>query len=96
MKKVYIIGIGMNGAETLTQQAKQIIAEADCLIGANRMLEPFSALNKPRFTSWNSGDISDYIQRSEYDTFAVLMSGDCGFFSGSEGLLRALPESVDS
>lgn len=96
MKKVYIIGIGMNGAETLTQQAKQIIGEADCLIGANRMLEPFSALNKPGFISWNSGDISDYIQRSEYDTFAVLMSGDCGFFSGSEGLLRALPESVDS
>ena len=94
MKKVYIVGIGMDGNTTLTQQARAAIGSADCLIGAARMLEPFSALSKPCFTSWNSGEIAGYILDSGYDKFAVLMSGDCGYFSGAEGLLRALPDSV--
>lgn len=58
MKKVYIVGIGMDGNSTLTQQARAAIGSADCLIGAARMLEPFSALSKPCFTSWNSGEIA--------------------------------------
>ena len=94
MKKVYIVGIGMDGNSTLTQQARAAISSADCLIGAARMLEPFSALSKPCFTSWNSGEIAGYILDSGYDKFAVLMSGDCGYFSGAEGLLMALPDSV--
>ena len=94
MKKVNIIGIGMDGRKTLTSQAAAAIGAADCLIGAKRMLEPFSGLSKPTFTSWNSAEISEYIQNSEHDSFAVLMSGDCGYFSGTEGLLKALPESV--
>lgn len=94
MKKVYIIGIGMDGRETLTQQAYSAIASAECLIGAARMLEPFRGLSKPIFTSWNSVEISEYIQRSEHGVFAVLMSGDCGYFSGAEGLLKALPDFV--
>ena len=96
MKKVYIIGIGMDGRETLTRQAQSAIASAECLIGAARMLEPFAALSKPGFTSWNSAEITDHILRSEYGVFAVLMSGDCGFFSGAEGLLKALPDSVQA
>lgn len=96
MKKVYIIGTGMNGREDLTAQAGEAIGNADCLIGAARMLEPFCELRKPQFTSWNSSEISDFIQASELDRFAVLMSGDCGFFSGAEGLLKQLPDSVQT
>ena len=96
MKKVNIIGIGMNGRETLTMEANSAISSADCLIGAARMLEPFSSLAKPCFTSWNYSDISEYIASTNFDTYAVLMSGDCGFFSGTEGLLKALPDSVDA
>lgn len=96
MKKVYIIGIGMNGQETLTQQAETAIESANCLIGAKRMLEPFAALGKPEFSSWNSAEISGFIMDSGYANFAVLMSGDCGFFSGAEGLLKALPDSVQT
>lgn len=94
MKKVSIIGIGMNGRETLTLQALSAISSADCLIGAERMLEPFSDTSRPTFRSWNSSAIAEYISHSQYETFAVLMSGDCGYFSGAEGLLKALPEDV--
>lgn len=96
MKKVYIAGIGMEGDKTLTKQAYSAIMGADCLIGAARMLEPFSGLGKPCFTSWNSREIAGYIRDSGYDAFAVLMSGDCGYFSGAEGLLKALPDSVQA
>lgn len=96
MKQVYIIGIGMDGRETLTQQARSAVESAECLIGASRMLEPFSELSKPCFTSWNSAEISEYILNSKHDIFAVLMSGDCGFYSGAEGLLKALPDCVQA
>lgn len=96
MKKVYIIGIGMDGNNTLTKQAQSTIAAADCLIGAARMLEPFSGYSKPCYSSWNSADIAGYIRDSGYGTFAVLMSGDCGYFSGAEGLLKALADSVQT
>lgn len=96
MKKVFIIGIGMDGRETLTKQAISAIEGADCLIGAARMLEPFSGLHKPQLTSWNSAEISGFIKSSGQETFAVLMSGDCGYFSGAEGLLKALPDDVQT
>lgn len=96
MKKVYIIGTGMNGRETLTRQAASAIGQAECLIGAKRMLEPFSGLSKPCFTSWDGTEISEYIVRAEYEIFAVLMSGDCGYFSGAQGLLKALPDCVQT
>ena len=59
------------------------------------MLEPFGGLCKPYFSSWKSSEISDFILGSPYERYAVLMSGDCGFFSGAEGLLKTLPDSVE-
>lgn len=96
MKKVYIVGIGMEGRQTLTQQAQKAIDSADCLIGAERMLKPFSDISKNKLTSWDSSEISDYVMSTSFDTYAVLMSGDCGYFSGTENLLKALPEGVET
>lgn len=96
MKKIYIVGIGMNGRETLTKQAQEAINAADCLIGANRMLEPFSDISKPKLASWNSAEIRDYIMSTDFGTYGVLMSGDCGYYSGAQSLLKALPKDVDA
>lgn len=96
MKKIYIIGIGMNGRETLTKQAQEAINTADCLIGATRMLEPFSDISKPKLASWNSAEIRDYIMSTDFGTYCVLMSGDCGYYSGAQGLLRVLPKDVQT
>lgn len=96
MKKVYIVGIGMEGRQSLTQQAQEAIDSADCLIGAERMLKPFSDISKNKLTSWDSSEISDYVMSTSFDTYAVLMSGDCGYFSGTENLLKALPEGVET
>ena len=40
-KRINIIGIGMDGTETLTKKALQAIENAQILIGAQRMLDCF-------------------------------------------------------
>ena len=88
--KIYIVGIGMDGGKTLTAEAKNAIDSAEVLIGAKRMTEPFAALGKTVFECWKADGICGYIFRGEFRTAAVLMSGDCGFFSGAEALVKRL------
>ncbi|MFA5659657.1 MAG: precorrin-6y C5,15-methyltransferase (decarboxylating) subunit CbiE [Oscillospiraceae bacterium] len=87
MKKVSIVGIGMDGINTLTKQAKSVIASADMIIGAKRMTDSFSAKKKSVFNSHDSVEIAELIRRCEFESIAVLMSGDCGFYSGAQKLI---------
>lgn len=84
--KVYIVGTGMDGVKTLTREAYEIINSADVLIGAGRMLEPFEYLHKKMLCEYSAEKIADYINNCGYDTIVVLMSGDCGFYSGAKKL----------
>lgn len=88
--KVYIIGTGVNGGDSLTIEAQAAIAEAQLLIGAERMLSPFSQLGKEMFCSYIPQDIAAKLDSCGHDCGAVLMSGDCGFFSGAKKLLPLL------
>lgn len=90
--KIYIVGIGMDGSETLTERAREVIRSADVLIGAARMLKPFEYLKKTSFVSWDAEEIRTWIERRNDETIAILMSGDCGFFSGAERLIGAFKE----
>ena len=47
--KIYIVGTGMDGVKTLTNEAAAAIEDAEVLIGAERMLEPFRDLGKKLF-----------------------------------------------
>ncbi len=88
--KIYIVGTGMDGDTTLTSKASEIIGAAEILIGAERVLKPFEIYNKPMFTSWKPEEIRKFIEKNNYETAAVLVSGDCGFFSGAERLVKVL------
>ena len=90
--KIYIVGIGMDGVKTLTAEAEKAIAEADVLIGAERMLAPFDAAGKMMFTEYRSEEIARYINENKPASAAVLMSGDCGFFSGAKKLIELLSD----
>ena len=96
--KIYIVGIGMDGVKTLTKEAADAIESAEVLIGAERMLEPFRSLGKTAFAEYRSDEIVRYIEESSASSAAVLMSGDCGFFSGAkklnEKLARYSPEVI--
>ncbi|MDE6426134.1 MAG: precorrin-6y C5,15-methyltransferase (decarboxylating) subunit CbiE [Ruminococcus sp.] len=84
--KIYIVGTGMDGAKTLTYQAFEIIKSANILIGAERILEPFAYLKKTVFTEYRTEKITQYINNNHSKTIVILMSGDCGFYSGAEKL----------
>ncbi len=89
-KRVSIVGVGMNGFETMTKSAIEAVQKSDVLIGARRMTGLFDELGKPVVISYHPYEIAEFILKCEYENISVLMSGDCGFYSGTQGLIAAL------
>ena len=87
-QKVSLVGIGMGTKMTMTAQAEEAVRNADCLIGAERMLDAVRGLKaaegKPVFAEYRRNQILSYIRsHPEYEDVAVLLSGDTGFNSGA-------------
>lgn len=90
---VQIVGIGPGGREAMTTEVRQAIGQADCLIGAGRMLEAVSRSGQPICEAIAPEAIAEFIlSNPRYHRFAVVMSGDTGFFSGTKKLLPLLQE----
>ncbi len=89
--QVHVLGIGPGNRAAMTQEVRRAIENADCLIGAGRMLEAVSRPGQDRHAAIAPQAIAEYISaHPEHQRFAVLMSGDVGFFSGSKKLLPLL------
>lgn len=89
-KKVVLAGIGMGGDETKTLGLERAVREADCLIGAKRMLESMDGGNKRCHALIDPQQIARCIQEESGERFVVLLSGDTGFYSGAKKLLDLL------
>ena len=88
---VDILGIGPGNMMSMTRAAQQAVSMADCCIGAERMLASAVPGTAHTFTAVSAGEIAELIRKHvEYRRFAVLMSGDTGFFSGAKKLLPFL------
>ncbi len=83
---IYLIGTGMDGVHSLTQEAKGIIEKTDIIIGAKRMLEPYQNMHKRMFQTYDSNYISAILHSELYNIAVVLFSGDVSFFSGTKKL----------
>ena len=91
--KVVLAGIGPGGPEGMTAEVRRALREADCLIGAKRMLEAAAAGKQARCEAVAPGDIARCIrERRDCRRFAVALSGDTGFFSGARKLLPLLED----
>ena len=90
MKQVYIIGMGPGSRKCLTQQASEAIEHADVIIGSKRLLEAYSNTDKKLFFAVTARDIYDIINKEKALIYAVLMSGDTGFYSGTKKLIEQL------
>lgn len=89
--KVTIVATGPGNQQAMTMEAVRAISGADCLIGAKRMLDTALCSGKDVFEAIKPDIIADYIMsHPEYTEFAVLMSGDTGFFSGTKKLVPML------
>ncbi|MDO4383038.1 MAG: precorrin-6A reductase, partial [Eubacteriales bacterium] len=99
--RIALLGIGMNGVTQLTQESQGIIAEADYIFGAMRMIAPFTP-KKAKFPYYQAEKILEQIrviqeERREAEEFepiriGILFSGDTGFYSGCRLLVPALRE----
>lgn len=93
---VAAVGIGPGSRDVMTLEAADAIREADCLIGARRMLEAASLAGLTRdgqavFEEIDPDRIAGLIrEHPAYTGFAVLMSGDTSFYSGTKRLLPLL------
>lgn len=91
--RVTLAGIGPGSGEAMTGQVRRAIQEADCLIGARRMLEAAAWAQKPGREAVSPQDIAACIrERTDCRRFTVLLSGDTGFFSGAKRLMPALAD----
>lgn len=95
-RKVTLLGIGMGAAETMTVEGVRACNQADCIIGAKRMLtavEQVLDIEKPMVSMYLSQQIVEYIRsHEEYGDIVIALSGDVGFYSGAKKLVDALPE----
>lgn len=90
--KVSLVGIGPGSAEEMTGQVWRAIHEADCVIGAKRMLEAVSAGKRTRAAIAPEDIAAAIRENQDCRRFAVVLSGDAGFFSGAKRLLPLLAD----
>ena len=89
--RVRVVGIGPGSRAAMTEEVRTALAEADCIIGAKRMLETAAKPRQKVFEAIAPEDIAEYIRtHRQYSRFAVAMSGDVGFFSGARKVLPLL------
>ena len=95
MKKITILGMGM-GVGNLTQAALMAIRQADVLLGSPRMQELIELLPEARgklfYPQYQPKAVQQLISSEEACNFAILMSGDIGFYSGAAKLRSALED----
>ena len=90
---VTLLGIGMGNIDTMTAEAAKACERADCIIGADRMLETLRGFEKPMVSMYRSEEIAAYIkEHPEYKQIVVGLSGDVGFYSGAKKLMECLSE----
>ena len=106
---IKLVGCGMGSADTLTAAAKQSIESADILLGAERLIRPYSARIEKR-PYYLAKDIVPYLceiqercmrsreilQKENIQVLRVtiLFSGDTGFYSGCEKLYAAIDQAI--
>ena len=69
MKEINIIGMGMS-EKTITAEALELIIEADILLGAKRLINEFSHMNKPSYNAYLSDDILEIIEKTDAEKIA--------------------------
>ncbi|HEX9873231.1 MAG TPA: precorrin-6y C5,15-methyltransferase (decarboxylating) subunit CbiE [Deferrimonas sp.] len=92
MKKVYVIGAGVEGQEGFSRRTLELIANAGILLGGERQLELFPDFPGEKVTiGSNLAEVVERLRHAERQA-VVLASGDPLFFGIGRYLLRNLPE----
>jgi len=88
MKKIYVIGAGVEGQEGFSKRSLELIQQADLLVGGERQLDLFPVFSGEKMAvGSNLGAVIDRLQQAK-GTSVVLASGDPLFFGIGRTLLR--------
>jgi len=91
---VTLAGLGCGTAATVTAEAREAMLQADCLIGAERLLASLpETCTGRRFPATRPQEIFDLLGKVGSQRPCVVYSGDTGFYSGTRGLLPLLEAS---
>jgi precorrin-6Y C5,15-methyltransferase (decarboxylating) len=96
MNPVHVVGIGLDGAEGLTDAVRQIVAQAQLLVGSDRHLQYFPGHRAKRLGLGNFSDAIAEIRThltNGTTPIVVLVTGDPLFFGLGRLLLAELPPS---
>lgn len=90
--KVTVIGTGMGDGDTMTLGAWRALEQADCIIGARRLVDSLPpGLTACRLAEIREQAIVEHLRaHSEWRRVCIVMSGDTGFYSGARRLLPRL------
>lgn len=100
--EICLAGIGMGSKDGQTQEVQHAIETADILLGAERMIERYSAKIEKR-PYYMTKQILPYLEQLQKNGIiaqkdplrvTVLFSGDTGFYSGCRKLYVALQEVI--
>ena len=94
-KRISIIGAGTGSAGLLTAEARECLRNCDAIIGAKRVAESCNIYHKPHYNAFLSDEIIAYINHTNYTNYAVVMSGDIGFYSGAKKLIDSVDCDVE-
>ena len=88
--QVILASLGGGRPETMTAECADALQQADCILGAKRLLENLpQGCTENRVAAIKPQDLLDVISCQQGDC-VVVYSGDAGFYSGARGLLPLL------
>lgn len=89
-RKVFLVGVGPGDPGLLTEAARRVMEKSQVLAGAGRMADGLLGFHKPVLREYQPEKLLGFLaEHPEYETAAVALSGDTGFFSGAAKLLEA-------
>ena len=89
--QVNLIGLGSGQEETRSFEAQRALEKAGLVLGAERLLRSLPAVQgQTRIAAARPEEIASCLQKSDAKDPCVVFSGDTGFYSGADGLLRLL------
>ena len=91
--QVSLLALGGGTGDTLTAQSRTALLQADCIVGAARLLEQLPAgCTTHRAAATKPRQILEALQGGASHG-AVVYSGDTGFYSGCRSLIPLLEEN---
>ena len=92
--QVNLIGLGSGQEETRSAEAQRALEQSGLVLGAARLLRSLPAVpGQTRIAAARPEEIAACLQKSDAKDPCVVFSGDTGFYSGADGLLRLLREA---